>query len=173
LLLPCYHMHDERLKIKHENGHSNLDEMWHSLHVQEKRKMEGAWDFCQGCTIWCYFETSFLWPPDQYFFLNLKSKARWGKEKIKQYLEIKHGMKLTRKLAGNREAILTAISNNPLNEPVKPGSNGVKPAPVAVEGVQVAIEKERVPDDELTGIPLTTADESGGVAVKIETSNRN
>ncbi|MDZ4832796.1 MAG: radical SAM protein [Candidatus Melainabacteria bacterium] len=124
LLLPCYHMHDERLKIKHENGRSNLDEMWHSMHVQERRKKEGAWDFCQGCTIWCYFETSFLWPPDKYFFLNLKSKARWGKEKAKQYLEIKNGMKLTRKLAGDRDAVLAAISNNPLNMPVRPGSNG-------------------------------------------------
>lgn len=185
LLLPCYHMHDERLKIKHENGRSNLDEMWHSMHVQERRKQEGAWDFCQGCTIWCYFETSFLWPPDKYFFLNLKSKARWGKEKVKQYLEIKKGMKLTRKLAGNRDAILSAISNNPLNQPVKAvakgstsndgtsnGNNGsslqgyagtraamatpidAKPGSTAglPEDFPPSVERERVPDDELTGI---------------------
>jgi len=86
LLLPCYHMHDERLKITHENGRSNLDEMWRSMHVQEKKKMEGAWDFCQGCTIWCYFETSFLWPPDKYFWLNMKSKGRWIMEKYKQHV---------------------------------------------------------------------------------------
>jgi MoaA/NifB/PqqE/SkfB family radical SAM enzyme len=85
LLLPCYHMHDERLKITHENGRSNLDELWKSMHVQEKRKMEGTWDFCQGCTIWCYFETSFLWPPDKYFWLNLKSKGHWALEKFKQH----------------------------------------------------------------------------------------
>lgn len=84
LLLPCYHMHDERLKIVHEKGRSNLDELWRSLHVQEKRKLEGTWDFCQGCTIWCYFETSFLWPPDKYFWLNLKSKSHWALEKFKQ-----------------------------------------------------------------------------------------
>lgn len=82
LLLPCYHMHDERLKIGHVNGQSNLDELWHSLHVQEKRKQEGTWDFCQGCTIWCYFESSFLWPPDEYFWLNIKSKIRWGSQKL-------------------------------------------------------------------------------------------
>jgi MoaA/NifB/PqqE/SkfB family radical SAM enzyme len=213
LLLPCYHMHDERLKIKHENGRSNLDEIWHSHHVQERKKMEGAWNFCQGCTIWCYFETSFLWPPDKYFFLNLKSKARWGKEKIKQYLEIKHGMKLTRKLAGNREAYMSAISSNPLNQPVKPGSNGngangssatngagnggipatiggttpvptgggcgsgcgtgmgsscsstSESTPVSIpvsidREMQVAIERERVPDDELTGIPMTIGNDT-------------
>lgn len=83
LLLPCYHMHDESLKIKHENGRSNLDELWKSKHVQEKRKEEGSWDFCQGCTIWCYFESSFLWPPDEYFWLNVKSKIRWGSEKLR------------------------------------------------------------------------------------------
>jgi len=87
LLLPCYHMHDERLKIEHQDGKSNLDQLWHSLHVQEKRKLEGAWDFCQGCTIWCYFETSFVWPPDKYFWLNVKSKARWAEEKFKQQLK--------------------------------------------------------------------------------------
>ncbi len=176
LLLPCYHMHDERLKIKHENGRSNLDEMWHSMHVQERRKKEGAWDFCQGCTIWCYFETSFLWPPDKYFFLNLKSKARWGKEKAKQYLEIKNGMKLTRKLAGDRDAILSAISNNPLNQPVKPGANvssngqggnqsatliaakatdstnSIDATPGLAQEYPPSVELERVPNDELTGI---------------------
>ncbi|MBX9671184.1 MAG: radical SAM protein [Candidatus Obscuribacterales bacterium] len=162
LLLPCYHMHDERLKIKHENGHSNLDEIWRSHHVQERRKMEGAWDFCQGCTIWCYFETSFLWPPDKYFFLNLKSKARWGKEKVKQYLEIKQGMKLTRKLAGNRDAILTAISANPLNQPAK----SVKP----LQQVEPARSEEadRVPDDDLTGIPLAISSDLSGIPVSID-----
>ncbi len=84
LLLPCYHMHDERLRIQHESGRSNLDDLWHSMQVQEKRRAEGSWGFCQGCTIWCYFETSFLWPPDKYFWLNLKSKGRWALERFKQ-----------------------------------------------------------------------------------------
>lgn len=116
VLLPCYHMHDERLKIKHENGRSNLDDIWHSMHVQEKRKMEGAWGFCQGCTIWCYFETSFLWPPDKYFFLNLKSKARWAKEKMKQYVAARKELKsVQRQLPGSKEKVMTSTSANPIN----------------------------------------------------------
>ncbi|CAN5673717.1 radical SAM protein [soil metagenome] len=115
LLLPCYHMHDERLKITHENGRSNLDEMWHSPPVQKKKKEEGSWSFCQGCTIWCYFETSFLWPPDKYFFLNMRSKARWGKEKIKQYIESKSKLNLTRRMPGSPEKHLTAVSTNPIH----------------------------------------------------------
>ena len=114
LLLPCYHMHDERLKIQHENGRSNLDDMWHSPPVQEKKKMEGAWGFCQGCTIWCYFETSFLWPPDKYFFLNMRSKARWGKEKIKQYVESRTKLNLTRRMPGSTDKQLTGVSTNPI-----------------------------------------------------------
>ena len=99
LLLPCYHMADERLKIKHENGRSNLDELWRSPPVQEKRKKEGAWDFCQGCTIWCYFEPSFYWPPDRYFFLHMKSKALWAQKVIQLNIENRTGMKLSRRLA--------------------------------------------------------------------------
>jgi MoaA/NifB/PqqE/SkfB family radical SAM enzyme len=117
LLLPCYHMHDERLKIKHEGGRSNLDEIWHSTHVQKRKAEEGSWSFCQGCTIWCYFEASFLWPPDKYFLLNLKSKLRWGNEKLKQLVEQKSGLCLTRKLAGDKDKIMKAISTNPLNSP--------------------------------------------------------
>jgi MoaA/NifB/PqqE/SkfB family radical SAM enzyme len=116
LLLPCYHMHDERLKIKHENGRSNLDEIWHSMHVQKKRKEEGSWGFCQGCTIWCYFETSFLWPPDKYFFLNLKSKVRWGTEKLKQHFGGAGGLGIGRKLPGPPKKALTGLSSNPLSE---------------------------------------------------------
>jgi MoaA/NifB/PqqE/SkfB family radical SAM enzyme len=114
LLLPCYHMHDERLSIKHENGRSNLDDLWYSRHVQAKRKEEGSWKFCQGCTIWCYFETSFLWPPDRYFFLNLKSKLRWGKEKIKQYFNI--GYPIKRRLPGTSEKHLKELAANPVKD---------------------------------------------------------
>jgi hypothetical protein len=115
LLLPCYHMHDERIKITHENGRSNLDELWASTHVQKRRKEEGSWDFCQGCTIWCYFETSFLWPPDKYFFLNLKSKGRWAKERAKQHLRGREQAKVARSLPGGSELTLTGSSANPIS----------------------------------------------------------
>lgn len=144
LLLPCYHMHDERLKIEHKNGRSNLDEMWHSLHVQEKKKMEGAWGFCQGCTIWCYFETSFLWPPDKYFFLNMKSKARWGKEKIKQYMESKSGLNLTRKIPGSATKTLVGSSNNPLSGHVETVAADLTGTPLT-----------NAPDANITVTPVT------------------
>ncbi|HEY9681774.1 MAG TPA: radical SAM protein [Oculatellaceae cyanobacterium] len=115
LLLPCYHMHDERLKITHENGRSNLDELWHSTHVQTRRKEEGSWSFCQGCTIWCYFETSFLWPPDKYFFLNLKSKGRWAKEKVMQHLRSQSQRNVARSLPGGGDLVMTDTAANPIS----------------------------------------------------------
>ena len=139
LLLPCYHMHDEQIPIKHENGRSNLDELWYSNHVQTKRKEEGAWKFCQGCTIWCYFETSFLWPPDRYFFLNLKSKLRWGKEKLKQHFSIDYPV--TRRLPGSTNKSLKDLAANPIKEkdtvPVNTPVNSAQPSssfiPVSIQ----------------------------------------
>lgn len=103
LLLPCYHMHDERLKIKHEGGRSNLDELWRSAHVQGRRKQQGSWSFCQGCTVWPYFDMSFMWPPDKYFFLNLRTRGRWAKEKTKQWMESHYGRYLINRFSNYRE----------------------------------------------------------------------
>ena len=82
---------------------------------KKKRKKEGSWAFCQNCTIWCYFETSFLWPPDKYFFLNLKSKGQWAKEKLKQLFESKTGLNITRRMPGSDSKTLIEVSANPLN----------------------------------------------------------
>ena len=126
LLLPCYHMHDERLKIEHSNGKSSLDELWHSTHVQERRAKEGAWGFCQGCTIWCYFETSFLWPPDRYFWLNLKSKSRWAGEKLKQYMRTKRQPAVARQLDAGSAQLTPGQSVNPVANPQSPPENLVE-----------------------------------------------
>jgi MoaA/NifB/PqqE/SkfB family radical SAM enzyme len=126
LLLPCYHMHDERLKIEHGYGKSNLDELWHSTHVQEKKAKEGAWGFCQGCTIWCYFETSFLWPPDRYFWLNLKSKSRWAGEKFKQYIRTRRQPVVARQLNGGSAQLTAGQTVNPVSNPQSPPENLVE-----------------------------------------------
>jgi len=152
LLLPCYHMHDERLKIKHENGRSNLDELWRSPPVQQKRQAEGSWDYCQGCTIWCYFETSFLWPPDKYFLLNMKSKMRWGKEKAKQYIEAKTGLDLTRKLPGSKDKVIAKLPANPMSGTNQGAGCGTCPS--------VAAEKAQI-------------NESGELVTPVEFSRRN
>lgn len=133
LLLPCYHMHDERLKISHEAGRSNLDSLWLSAHVQQRRKEEGSWAFCQGCTIWCYFETSFLWPPDKYFWLNVRSKARWALEKYKQ--KRRRRLSPSASLAGSYGEFRQQGSPNPIdNAQDEPDNLAERMAAVAKSG---------------------------------------
>ncbi len=144
LLLPCYHMHDERLKIQHENGRSNLDELWRSPPVQEKRKKEGSWSFCQGCTIWCYFEPSFYWPPDRYFFLHMKSKALWASKILKLKVEKSMGLRLGRRLAPavSSETIKAPTQATVIAPPQEQPSISVPPIPEA--GIPVSISQEPV-----------------------------
>lgn len=111
-------MHDERLKIKHEGNRSNLDEIWRTAHVQERRKQQGTWDFCQGCTVWPYFDMSFIWPPDKYFFLNLRTKGRWARQRARQWMQSKYGEHLTRKNAELGEQDLNLLNVDPI--PVDP-----------------------------------------------------
>lgn len=56
--------------------------------------MEGKFDFCQGCTVNCYFEPSFAFPTNLYGLASVTSKFKYGynklvKQKIKKLLEIK------------------------------------------------------------------------------------
>jgi MoaA/NifB/PqqE/SkfB family radical SAM enzyme len=145
LLLPCYHMHDERLKIQHENGQSNLDQLWRSPPVQEKRKKEGSWDFCQGCTIWCYFEPSFYWPPDRYFFLHMKSKALWVSKIAKLNIEKRTGLTLGRKLA----PVITDCAPEVFT-PITIAN------PVSDDGIPLTI----TPSSAEAGVPVTAASEA-------------
>lgn len=131
LLLPCYHMHDERLKIKHEGGRSNLDELWKSAHVQARRKEQGSWSFCQGCTVWPYFDMSFMWPPDRYFLLNLKSRGHWAKERTKQWMESHYGRYLTGRFESYREKDLGEFHPNFVLD--DPGVAAASAAPAVVE----------------------------------------
>lgn len=119
LLLPCYHMHDERLKIKHESNRSNLDELWKSAHVQERRKQEGTWSFCKGCTVWPYFDMSFMWPPDKYFFLNMRTRGRWVRQRAKQWMQSQYGQYLTRKYSEFPGKDLVGIGSGPIPDDPK------------------------------------------------------
>lgn len=49
----------------------------------------------------------------------MRSKARWGKEKIKQFAESKSGINFTRRIPGSADKVLTGISNNPVSQPTQ------------------------------------------------------
>lgn len=62
LLLPCYHHALARLPIR-----GDLYRVYHSPEARRQRESQGRHDFCEGCTIWCYMNPSFLsGAPDRY-----------------------------------------------------------------------------------------------------------
>src|SRR5262249_10229097 len=63
-LLPCYHATVEKLPIS-----ADPVAQWNSPEMAAHRQKAGRYDFCQGCTIWCYLTPSFFYALDRYFLL--------------------------------------------------------------------------------------------------------
>lgn len=57
LLLPCYHFKNDAIPI--ENKLYDLYKF--SPAVRRFKEMEGRYDFCKGCTVYCYMRSSLLW----------------------------------------------------------------------------------------------------------------
>ncbi len=77
IILPCYHFEHERIKID-----KPVKEIRESEKVKEFQKMEGRFNFCQGCTVNCYFEPSFAFPTNYYAIASLGSKFKYGFNKL-------------------------------------------------------------------------------------------
>ncbi|MBU1204795.1 MAG: radical SAM protein [Nanoarchaeota archaeon] len=56
LILPCFHHQIKKLKIN-----SNLKKIYKSPEVRKLLKNAGKFNFCRGCSLWCYFVPSFLY----------------------------------------------------------------------------------------------------------------
>src|SRR5439155_4342904 len=69
-LLPCYHATVEKLPIA-----ADPVAQWNSPEMAAHRQKAGRYDFCQGCTIWCYLTPSFFYALDRYFLLQAYSYA--------------------------------------------------------------------------------------------------
>ncbi|GAB4300907.1 MAG: radical SAM protein [Ignavibacteriaceae bacterium] len=77
IILPCYHFASERIPIDRP-----IKEIRQSEKIRYFKKMEGRFDFCQGCTVNCYFEPSFAFPTNLYSFASLTSKFKYGYNKL-------------------------------------------------------------------------------------------
>jgi MoaA/NifB/PqqE/SkfB family radical SAM enzyme len=91
IILPCYHFGNEKILIDRP-----IKEIRESERLKYLKKMEGRFDFCQGCTVNCYFEPSFAFPTNAYAMASLSSKFKYGynklvKQKILKSLKIKAG----------------------------------------------------------------------------------
>lgn len=83
ILLPCYHLANESIAID-----KPIKEIRNSEKIKLYKKMEGRFDFCEGCTINCYFEPSFAFPVNYYSIVSLSSKFKYSYQKlVKQKIE--------------------------------------------------------------------------------------
>ncbi len=76
LLLPCFHFAVHSIPID-----GQLEEILKRPDYLEKRKMQGRYNFCQGCTISCYMDPSFHYKKDYYTLLSLRSKWKYVRDK--------------------------------------------------------------------------------------------
>ena len=76
LILPCFHQRQLTIPI-----HSNIKNILKSRMYNLLKKQQGTFPFCQGCTINCYFDPSFMYKIDRYFWLSLVSKLKYGYDK--------------------------------------------------------------------------------------------
>lgn len=76
ILFPCFHFQQLAIPIK-----NNLKQMRKTKMIKLFKKQQGTYPFCEGCTINCYFDPSFLYRIDSYFWLSLISKIKYGFDK--------------------------------------------------------------------------------------------
>jgi MoaA/NifB/PqqE/SkfB family radical SAM enzyme len=87
IILPCYHFANDNIKIDRP-----ISEIRKSDKLTYFMKNEGRFDFCQGCTVNCYFEPSFAFPTNLYAISSLTSKFKYSynkliKQKIKKLVK--------------------------------------------------------------------------------------
>lgn len=76
LLLPCFHFAQKKIPIDR-----SLSEMRAEPILREFLAMQGRFEFCAGCTLNCYFDPSFLYRIDTYFFASLFAKTKYVLDK--------------------------------------------------------------------------------------------
>ncbi len=77
ILLPCFHFHQLKVAVGRSLVNARKTEI-----VQQYQKMEGRFQFCEGCTINCYFEPSFAFPTNSYAVRAVASKIKYGYAKM-------------------------------------------------------------------------------------------
>lgn len=77
IILPCYHFESDKIKIE-----KSIKEIIQTEKYKYFLKMEGKFDFCEGCTVNCYFEPSFAFPTNLYGLASVTSKFKYGYHKL-------------------------------------------------------------------------------------------
>ncbi|NNG28153.1 MAG: radical SAM protein [Ignavibacteriaceae bacterium] len=77
ILLPCYHFANDKIAID-----KPINEIRKTEKYKTFLKNEGRFDFCNGCTVNCYFEPSFAFPTNLYAVASLTSKFKYSYNKL-------------------------------------------------------------------------------------------
>ncbi len=77
IILPCYHFSNDKIKIERP-----IQDIRNSDKIKYFMDLEGRFDFCQGCTVNCYFEPSFAFPTNYYAISSLTSKFKYSYNKL-------------------------------------------------------------------------------------------
>ncbi len=75
LLAPCYHFVQETQRI------TDLADLYHSDWFRALKKQQGTFPPCDGCSLNCYFDPSFHYVLDRFFFDSLAAKLRYVRYK--------------------------------------------------------------------------------------------
>jgi MoaA/NifB/PqqE/SkfB family radical SAM enzyme len=89
VILPCYHFENAKIKID-----ENIKSVMATDKYKYYLKNEGRFDFCEGCTVNCYFEPSFAFPTNYYSVLSLTSKFKYSFNKLIKQKLVKQILKL-------------------------------------------------------------------------------
>ena len=93
LLLPCFHHQKLTIPIR-----STIKQILHSQTYKLLKKQQGTFPFCDGCTINCYFDPSFLYKMDRYFLLSMVSKMKYGIDKYIRMMPVVRRLSLMKHL---------------------------------------------------------------------------
>ncbi len=107
LLLPCFHFAQKRIPLD-----KPLAEMRKEPILREFLASQGRFEFCAGCTLNCYFDPSFLYKIDAYFFASLFAKTKYVYDKkIRRSVDVVFGKPDRRPAASIAQDILTQFSS--------------------------------------------------------------
>lgn len=95
VLLPCYHFQQRHIDIDEpnlegmkSNGNNRLRSIRQSAAWRYYQQRQGRFDFCQGCHLNCYFDPSFQYELDDYFWLSVLAKSRyWFDKNVRRRLQ--------------------------------------------------------------------------------------
>lgn len=80
LALPCFHHRLDIVPVKND-----LAAVLHGSVRSEASRMQGRYQFCQGCHINCYFDPSFSFMRNRFFFESMAAKLRYSFRKYLVY----------------------------------------------------------------------------------------